>query len=298
MAKATQKMADTPQKGVAVKEEDRGLVQSFDSMPDFMRGDMGKGAENIDRADLEVPRLKLMQGLSPELDLFDNLKPGMFFHTANEFVFDKPILVVPIFTDKRYLLWNPRDNGGGILARADDAVHWQPANTEFKVKLDKKDGGDEVTWKTADTVAASGLADWGSMNPKDTRSPPAATLMFNYLFAFPEYPDLMPAVFSFQRTSVGVGRKLNTKVKTSRAPMFGTIFQLSSVDDSNAVSQKFKAPQITAMGLLKDSKLYAEYKKMHEAFSNTGLKIKDEDKLQDEGNEADGGDEEKGTPNY
>ena len=38
------------------------------SAPAFMRDDSGKGTEHLGRGDLEMPRLKLIQGLSPELE--------------------------------------------------------------------------------------------------------------------------------------------------------------------------------------------------------------------------------------
>ncbi len=92
---------------------------STEVAPDFMRQDIGKGTDTIANEDLDVPRLKLIQALSPELEEFNQLRPGMFLHSAAEHIFDEPFKVVTLFYDKRYILWNPRDSGGGILARAD-----------------------------------------------------------------------------------------------------------------------------------------------------------------------------------
>ena len=35
-------------------------------IPDFMKKDAGKGVENLSSADLEIPRLQLLQSLSPQ----------------------------------------------------------------------------------------------------------------------------------------------------------------------------------------------------------------------------------------
>lgn len=258
------------------------VIEDIHAVPSWMAKDVGRGLENIGTEDLEIPRLKLIQGLSPELEQYNKLRPGHFFHTAAEHIFDKPFRVVPVYMDRRYILWNPREAGGGILARADDGVHWAPAGKEFTVKLDKKDGGATVKWKTAKTVAESGLAEWGSMDPNDTDSAPAATLMYSFVLAFPDHPDLMPAVLSFQRSSIKVGRRFNTKLKTIRAPMFGLIFEISSMKDTNPNGDSFQNIQITGAGLVGDETAYKNYKGLHESFASKGLAIKDLENAQDD----------------
>lgn len=258
------------------------LVDDLSNLPDFMRGDVGKGTEGIGMADMDTPRIKLMQGLSPELESHNNLRIGDFYHTANDVSLGKSFRAVAVFTDQRYILWRPRDMGGGILARADDGVHWQPANREFEVTLDKKMGGAKVVWRTADTVARSGLAEWGSMNPDDPDSQPAATLMYNYVLAFPDQPEVVPAVISFQRTSVKAAKKLNGKLKTVRTPIFGLVLQFESFKDKNSAGQEFQNVRTSAVGLVTDQALYNQYRDMHEGFKEAGLGIKDLESAQEE----------------
>lgn len=274
------KTATTSRNAVATRDED--------VMPAFMKGDVGRGMEGIGRDDIEVPRLKLMQALSPELQEYNDMRPGMFLHTSSEHIFKGPFRAVPVFVDKRYLLWNPRDSGGGILARADDGMHWSPSNQDFTVKLDKKDGGATVHWHTADTVVQSGLAQWGSMNPEDPNSPPAATLMYNYLLAFPDNPELDPAVLTFQRSSIKMGRRFNTKLKTIRAPIFGLIFEFAPFEDTNRAGQSFFNVNVKGAGKVMDEDMYKSLRALNQSMSEKGLNIKDIEGLQDN----DGGDNE------
>lgn len=242
--------------------------------------------------DLARPRLKLIQSNSPELQEYNSLRPGDFLHTSAGFILQGPFLVTPIFVAKRFLLWNPREDGGGILARSDDGVTWSPPNASFDVKLDKKDGGGRVTWKTAPRVDESGLAEWGTMNPTDPNSPPAATKMYDYLFAFPEHPDLEPAVFSFQRSSWKVGRNLNTNIKTAiaRWPIFTLAYALDSVDDNNASNQDFKNVTFTNKGHITDPDLIENYRAVRDSLvdPDTGrpregaFRVRDEESLQAE----------------
>lgn len=260
------------------------------AVPDFMKGDVGLGTENISPEDIDTPRLKLLQALSPELQEFNKLRAGMFWHSAAEHEFTEPFHVVSLYYDRRFVLWNPRDAGGGILARADDGIHWSPANQEFTVKLDKKDGGATVKWSTANTVAESGLAEWGSMNPADPNSSPAATRLLNFLFAFPDSPELMPAVFSFQRSSIKIGRKFLAKIRTVRAPLFGMRWLVTSFVDTNRAGQDFHNVSVQGDGLIEDKDLYLQYKGLYENFARTGIQIKDVEGLQDEDPEKDADD--------
>lgn len=254
-----------------------------DQIPDFMRGDLNRGKENIDRDDLETPRLKLIQGLSPELQAYDDLRAGHFLHVANEYIFDEAFTAVPVWMDKRFILWRPRDAGGGILARADDGIHWSPSEGEFTVQLDRNQGGDTVTWKLAATVADSGLANWGTMNPKDSQSPPAATRMHNFVLMFPDYPELMPAVLTFQRSGIKRARKFITMLKTTQVPLFGLRFKFSAFLDHNNSGQEFFNVGVVSDGLVTDPTLYKQYKDMHYQFAEAGgVPIKDLESMQDE----------------
>lgn len=306
------KSKPTPAKPPAPVKSAKGqaiATQKESAVPAFMQQDVGRGTENIGRDDMEVPRLKLIQALSKELQEYNDLRAGQFFHTASEAMVDGPLIIVPIFFDRRFILWNPRDSGGGILARADDGVNWQP-RAEFTVKLDKKDGGKTVKWSTEDgTVRASGLADWGSMNPDDPNSSPAATLMLNFVVGFPERPDLLPATLTFQRSAIRIGRKFATRLKTNsgRAPIFGQRFTLESFIDKNRAGQEFHNFLLKGAGFLEDAEQYELYKSMNQGFTEAGLQIKDIEGLQDDAsgdNEPDteedveARDKAKGRPKY
>lgn len=272
------------------------------NLPAHMRADANMGKENIGREDVSVPRLKLMQGTSKEIEAYSELRPGMFFHTAAEHIFDEPFVAVPLYVSKEYILWRPLASGGGIIARSVDSVHWAPGAGEFKVRLDNPYLNQEATWKLAPTVRESGLAEWGTMYAGDTNSPPAATLMYNYVFAFPEFPDLMPAVYTFQRAAIKAGRALNTKLKTVRTPLFGTAWTVSAAKATNASGNEYFVPDVVGAGLVGvdvgTPELYAAYKQSYGQFSEQGMQIKDIDTLQTEGDGGVGGQPNGATPNY
>ncbi len=257
------------------------------AVPEWMKGKAGVGTEGLTSKDVEMPRLKLLQGISEELQIYDGVKAGQFFHTLAEEALPSSINIVPIYLSKRYVLWRPRPpvDQGGILARADDAVHWQPANTEFTVKIDKK--GSTVKWLTANTVDESGLANWGTYDPGDPNSPPAATECHVILVALPEYPQYSPVALFLQRSAIKPARRLLGKLKMSTAPIYGCQFKMDSFID-HGESGDFNNYRFTANGFVQDPAQGAAYEAMYEQFKRTGVKVKlEDDEAPTGGNAAD-----------
>lgn len=251
-----------------------------DAMPDFMKGQSGAGTEALSSSDVAIPRIKLMQAISPELEQFEDLSPGDFLHNLLEENLGNEIQLVPVYTDLRAILWRPRHEGGGILARSEDMKIWSPSNVSFTVKPIK--GADiTVEWNTSKTVAESRLLEWGTMNPKDPKSQPAGTLMYNVAMMLPARPDVGPVVVTMQRAGIRVARNFLGKVKLSRAPSYGQIYTMSSVQEQGPEGP-FWNYKFTAAGLVQDETEYNVYRDMYEMFKEQGLKIRDEEGLQDD----------------
>lgn len=279
------------------KVESRAVARPDDAVPEHMRNMAGMGTERVGAGDIETPRIKLIQGLSPEIQTFEDAKPGQFWHTTAQISFGPDVEIVPVYTDIRAILWRPREAGGGILARSDDGVTWNPANTTFEVKLDRRDGGHVVKWTTKPTVAASRLLEWGSMNPTDPNSQPAATKMYNLVVCLPEYPELGPAVVTLQRSGVKVARKFMGQLKLIRAPSFGCRFIMASLLE-NGPSGDFYNYSFRANGFVEDEDEFEAYKQWYETFKAQGLTIQDLEGLQ--GTDADeaAGASAEGAPAY
>ncbi len=220
---------------------------------------------------VEVPRLKLLQASSPELTEFNNAKQGEFRHGLIDERIGSTVRICPIYINWRFILWRPREAGGGILARADDGKHWIPPNSEFTVKIK---GDREVKWRTARTVAASGLNKRGSYNPSDPSSPPAATRMYSIVCSFPDRQDLPPAVVILQQAAIKAATKLIGQLKVLRAPSFGVILEMTSFKDKS-VSGQFYNHAFELVGPVEDKAFYEENFAQYRFFIEQGLKVKD-----------------------
>lgn len=273
-----------PSRAVATREATPPMALPAGQVPDFMQADSRKGIENLGQGDFEVARIKLIQAISPEVEEL-GATPGEFWHTVLGRSLGSEVKIVIVYVDKRYILWRPRHEGGGILARADDGVHWSPNEGEFTVHPIK--GSQETAvWRLANTVAESGLAEWGSSVPSNSDSQPAATQMYSMVCMFPELEIGVPAVVTLQRSGIKTARKLLGNINLSRAPSFGLVFNMRVVQEDGAEGPYYQY-QFVGEGFVTDADEYGQYKNMYEAFAKMGLNIKDLEGAQDEGTVVD-----------
>jgi hypothetical protein len=238
-------------------------------LPGFVRKYASQ--DGLGLGDGEIPRLKLLQARSPEVIKFSNAREGEFWHSLVDDRIGPNVRICPIYIDWRFILWRPRQAGGGILARADDGKHWEPADTEFTVKLES---GQEVKWRTARTVAESGLNKRGSSDPSDPKSPPAAARMYSIVCSFPDRRDLPPAVVTLQRAATKAATNLIGQLKVLRAPSFGVIVEMASSRGKSPSGEFYKcAFAVTAP--VEDKTFYERNFAQFRFLMQQGLKIKD-----------------------
>lgn len=171
---------------------------------------------NVDSTDLIVPRVKLMQKISPELEVYEGLKAGRFFHNVANVDMGPEIDGIPILMTKTYVLWAPRNDDRGILARASDGVNWDIPGLEFEVK--PKGSPNNIKYKLGKTVhdrpegGGPAMSEFGSSIPGDPQSAPAAALTYQFLWYFPDFPHLSPSMILNTRSSVKPGKGLLSKL--------------------------------------------------------------------------------------
>lgn len=256
------------------------------ALPSFMQNQAGRGMESLGSGDYEIPRIKLLQAISPEVEQFDEAKNGVFWHTLNEQSLGASFNFVPVLISKRYVLWKPRHDGGGILARSDDGVNWTPSTGKFQVKPKKGDNYQE-TYELAPTVAASGLAEWGSSDRRDQNSPPAATQVIVIAACLPDVGPDAVAVLFLQRSNIKPARNLLGKLKMTTAPIFGCKIKAEAVKEEGAEGS-YNNWRFTMNGYVQDENEFNGYRSYNELFTKMGLNVRDMEGAQDEASDATG----------
>lgn len=90
--------------------------------PDLMEafgGIQGTGFENVRRKDIIIPRLTILQGLSPqvtkgEAKYNDKARVGQIYDVALDQIFEDEVHVLPLHFIVQWLEWAPRKSGKGL----------------------------------------------------------------------------------------------------------------------------------------------------------------------------------------
>lgn len=183
-----------------VEDQESGLAitpRQYSNKPDF------------DNEDLAFPRLRLAQGLTPEVQNGD-AKPGQYVMTGQEAV-SKPVLVPLGYTKARILKSQGQGGNRETLCQSPDGVHG------FGTP-----GGDCKTCP---------MANWRP-NPDDPKKnlPPACNLVYSYV-CYSITHDMLCSV-EFSRMSEGAAKWLNTLIKARGMGNFA--IELSSAQQKNS----------------------------------------------------------------
>ena len=186
---------------------------------DFV-SDSGMGLENIDKGDLALPFLKLLQSGSDETKkrhakYVDGAEAGMFYNTVTKKLYDgeKAILVVPVFYKMTYPEWAPFERAEG-----------RPIHT---------DRGPEIMSQTSKAGNKDVLAN-GNEIIKTAN---------HFIIILSDKPE--KCLMTMKSTQLKVSRNWNsvcdneTEIdpKTNKAvpaPMFSRVYKITSVENSGS----------------------------------------------------------------
>lgn len=260
---------------------------SNSALPAYLQN-RASGKENIDQSDMLVPRVALMQSTHPEVEE-QKVQAGNFWHTVLEESLGSEVddLIV-VHHSKRYTLWKPRHEGGGILARASDGRYWDPQyrGMKFEVGPDKNRPRHKVTWeisKDGKVDKDTGLGAWGSSDPTNEDSQPAATLTHVLVCVRASNLDMGPFVILLQRTSEKVAKGLLTKVNLDPAPIYAQVYRMGVKTDSGP-SGDYKQYTFAKNGYAPEE-LIDKLEELNKQFTTAGVKY-DESKGEPESDDA------------
>lgn len=107
-------------------------------IPEHLRGGSGLGNENVGASDLVLPRLQIIQSLSPELKASSpkyiaGAKQGDIFNTLNRTTYPDGIRFCDVYYRKEYAVFVSRQEGGGYrgsFPRQEDALAYIESSPE------------------------------------------------------------------------------------------------------------------------------------------------------------------------
>ena len=187
---------------------------------DFVK-DSGMGLENIDKGDLALPFLKLLQSGSDETKkkhakYVDGAEAGMFYNTVTKKLYDgeKGIEIIPVFYKMTYPEWAPFERSEGRPVHPDRGAEVLQQTTQNDRNKDMLKNGNEII-KTAN----------------------------HFVIINGDRPE--KALMTMKSTQLKVSRGWNSQMedqfetdpKTGKAvpaPMFSRIYRLRSVENAGS----------------------------------------------------------------
>jgi len=152
---------------------------------------------NISNEDLILPRVELLQALSPTVVAGD-ASPGQIVNNITKNDLGEKVTLVPVYLTKNWIRWRKREEGGGMMWRSNDP-------TDERVIEESK---------------------WGADGSK-----PLATAYLNFLCLIKE--EDLPIIVSFANTNYKTGRKWLTLTKMSMGHLWDSQYALTAHQQTN-----------------------------------------------------------------
>lgn len=198
-----------PRNEIAVKKPE-AMVLVQDQVPDYIRQESNRGSENVGTEDIVIPRLEVIQGLSPAVKRGDpkyiqGAQAGMLTNSVTRQLYGDNVTVVPVYYTKQWLVWRDQSKGGGFAGAYE-------TQQEAQARADKE-GGEKEGWGCIDT-------------------PQHLCLLIN-----PESHDCEEIMVSMPRTKAKISRQWNSMIRLaggdrfSRAYTFGTALEKNDKGD-------------------------------------------------------------------
>lgn len=196
-----------PSKAVATQRAPSAqAVATQDDVPDYIKKGRGRGNEEVDTGDVLIPRIELVQAISPCVDKNDasyiqGAEAGGFINSVSREYYGERITVVPVLFRKEYLVWKDRKKGGGFRGahpsaqEARDRIMEEPENEQDDFEVQ------ETAQQLVLLVREDGSSD--------------------------------EAVISMARTKMKVSKQWNSMIRMAGGDRFARSYDLFGVADEN-----------------------------------------------------------------
>ena len=185
-------------------------AQSTAVAPSFVNQGTVRGTEHVDQSDLIIPRLELVQSLSPcrkkaDPSYIEGADEGMMYNSVTRELYGTQAVLVPISYKKEFLLWKKRDKGGGFRG-------------VFKSMEDAEKG-----------VAL--LDDAEDIEITDTAQ--------HFCLMVKPNGQMEEIVVSMAKSKLKTSRKWNSLIRIAEVDSFAKSYKVSAVTQTNAKNQDY-----------------------------------------------------------
>lgn len=215
-----------------------------DDIPDFLKKGSQRGAENVGSDDVIIPRIELIQALSParkknDPAYIEGADEGMLFNNVTRELYGPEVTVVPVYYTKQYLVWKDRKQGGGTNG--------------FRGAFNSKSEAENAIVELAEE----------GLEVVDTAQ------HFVLVYHNGKWSE---AVLSMAKSKIKVSKRWNSLMRLTDTDSFSRAYKLSSVTETNARNEQYHNYNITAMGFVPKD-VYEQGEKLYGVISKGGVKV-------------------------
>jgi len=222
--------------------------------PDWLPAESARGQENVSVEDLALPRVDVIQDLSPQRKKNDpayieGADSGMLFNTVTGTLYGESVQFIPVYFRKEWLIWKAQDAGGGLVgvfATKEEAEDFFRSEGLDKQTYTDSKGNEYPMYEIVDHANHFGIV------------------------IGPEGPE--EVVVSMSKSKMKISRQLNTLVKMAGGDRFSRVYELSAVEDQNKQGQTYYNFKIRQLGYVTEE-LYKLGERMYESISSSDKKV-------------------------
>jgi len=213
------------------------------TVPDYIKQGAGRGSEEVKSSDMVLPRLEIVQALSPIKELDPDAREGMLFNSVTQELLGDHVYFVPVYFRLEYLVWQSQDNGGGF-------------HGSFPTLEQAEDKRSQVV---ANDPTLGGITSKG-MNIIEVVDTPV-----HYGLVVTPEGEQQQVVISMAKTKSKVSRKWNAMIQIAGGDRFSRVYKISAFTDENKKGQKFKNFVVQPAGFPPKA-VYEECERLYASF--------------------------------
>jgi len=205
------------------------------SVPDYIKQGQGRGSEEVKSSDMVLPRLEIVQALSPIKEMNPDAREGMLFNSVTGELLGDSVFFVPVYFRMEYLIWKDQDQGGGFFGSFPTLEQ-----AEERKATEVGNGENPEYIEIVDTPVHYGLI----ITPDGQKE---------------------QIVISMAKTKAKVSRKWNAIIQIAGGDRFSRVYKISAFTDENKKGQKFKNFVVQPAGFPPKA-IYEECERVYQSF--------------------------------
>jgi hypothetical protein len=225
------------------------VAKATAQVPDYIKQGTNRGSEGVGMDDLTIPRLELVQALSPcrkknDPAYIEGAEEGMLYNNVSREIYGTSVVIVPVIFKKEYLIWKDRKLGGGFRgaysyleeaqAMIQELVNADPQNNQG---LDAVDTGQHLC-----------------------------------LLVRPD-GRIEEIAISMSRSKMKVSRQLNSLVRMTGGDRFSRSYLVEGVPDKNDKNEDFFNFRVSQYGF-PSQEAYQQAEELYEAIKSGEREVK------------------------